>query len=100
MGTLASTSDKSSGVKSVSTPSTPQAESGNFLTESRLSQSLVTESSPVADILCESREDRDVREDNFLGQETPLVSHLCFLWQVSSGKLAKTLQLVDILIQN
>ncbi|XP_056158762.1 kinesin-like protein KIN-7K, chloroplastic isoform X2 [Syzygium oleosum] len=74
LGTLASTSDKSSGVKSVSTPSTPQAESGNFLTESRLSQSLVTESSPVADILCESREDRDVREDNFLGQETPLSS--------------------------
>lgn len=74
LGTLASTSDKSSGVKSISTPSTPQAESGNFLTESRNSQSLVTESSPVADILCESREDRDVREDNFLGQETPLSS--------------------------
>ncbi|KAF8019827.1 hypothetical protein BT93_G0501 [Corymbia citriodora subsp. variegata] len=74
LGTLTSTSDKSSGVKSVSTPSTPQAESGNLLTESRHSQSLVTESSPVADILCESREDRDVREDNFLGQETPLSS--------------------------
>lgn len=74
LGSLASTSDKSSGVKSVSTPSTPQAESGNFLTESRHSQSLVTESSPPADILCESREDRDVREDNFLGQETPLSS--------------------------
>uniref|UniRef100_A0A5B6ZF27 Putative kinesin-related protein 4 n=1 Tax=Davidia involucrata TaxID=16924 RepID=A0A5B6ZF27_DAVIN len=68
-----STSDKSSGVKSVSTPSTPQAESVNFHSESRHSHSLLTESTP-ADLLSEVRQDREVPEDNFLGQETPLTS--------------------------
>ncbi|GFY99842.1 P-loop containing nucleoside triphosphate hydrolases superfamily protein [Actinidia rufa] len=44
LGTGASISDKSSGVKSVSTPSTPQAESVNFQSESRLSHCLLMES--------------------------------------------------------
>lgn len=57
----------------MSTPSTPQAESGNLQTEARLSHSLLTESSPSADLLSDSREDREVHGDNFLGQETPLV---------------------------
>lgn len=72
-GTLTSTSDRSSGIKSTSTPSTPQAESGNFHAESRLSHSLLTESSPSADLLSEAREDREVGQENFLEQETPLV---------------------------
>ncbi|VVA38544.1 PREDICTED: kinesin [Prunus dulcis] len=73
-GTLTSTSDRSSGIKSTSTPSTPQAESGNFHAESRLSHSLLTESSPSADLLSEAREDREVGQENFLGQETPLTT--------------------------
>uniref|UniRef100_A0A7N2M358 Uncharacterized protein n=2 Tax=Quercus lobata TaxID=97700 RepID=A0A7N2M358_QUELO len=58
----------------MSTPSTPQAESNHFHTESRLSHSLLTESSPSADPLSEARDDREIHEDNFLGQETPLTS--------------------------
>ncbi|XP_021812832.1 kinesin-like protein KIN-7K, chloroplastic isoform X2 [Prunus avium] len=73
-GTLTSTSDRSSGIKSTSTPSTPQAESGNFHAESRLSHSLLTESSPSADLLSEAREDREVGQENFLGQATPLTT--------------------------
>lgn len=73
-GPLTSTSDKSSGIKSTSTPSTPQAESINFRTESRLSHSLLTETSPSADLLSDARRDRDVPEDSFLGQETPSTS--------------------------
>ncbi|CAL9026068.1 unnamed protein product [Prunus brigantina] len=73
-GTLTSTSDRSSGIKSTSTPSTPQAESGNFHAESRLSHSLLTESSPSADLLSEAREDREVGQENFLEQETPLTT--------------------------
>lgn len=76
MWTLVSTSDKSSGVKSVSTPSTPKEENGNFQTELRHSHSLVTENSPSADLLSEIREDREAHENIFLGHETPLVSHL------------------------
>ncbi len=72
-GALTSTSEKSSGIKSMSTPSTPQAESNHFPAESRLSHSLLTESSPSVDILSEAREEREVHGDNFLGQETPLV---------------------------
>lgn len=72
-GALTNTSDKSSGMKSVSTPSTPQAESVNFHAESRLSHSLL-ESSPSADLLTEVRHDIDGPEDCFLGQETPLTS--------------------------
>ncbi|EEF32031.1 kinesin-like protein KIN-7K, chloroplastic isoform X2 [Ricinus communis] len=72
MGT--STSDRSSGVKSNSTPSTPQAENSNYHTESRFSNPLLTESSPSADLLSDIRLDTEVPEDNFLGQETPSTS--------------------------
>ncbi|KAE8125316.1 hypothetical protein FH972_020140 [Carpinus fangiana] len=74
LGTLTSTSDKSSGIKSTSTPSTPQAESSNLQTEARLSHSLLTENSPSADLLSDAREERELHGDNFLGQETPLTS--------------------------
>ncbi|KAM1750620.1 kinesin-like protein KIN-7K, chloroplastic [Malus sylvestris] len=70
-GTLTSTSDKSSGI-TTSAPSTPQAESGNFHAESRLSHSVLTESFPSAE--SEAREDREVLQENFLGRETPLTS--------------------------
>ncbi|KAG8501236.1 hypothetical protein CXB51_003343 [Gossypium anomalum] len=73
-GTLTSASDKSSGIKSNSTPSTPQAGSSNFHAESRLSQSMLTGSSPPMDLLLDARHDREAPEDNFLGQETPLTS--------------------------
>lgn len=73
MGTLTSSRDKSSGTKSVSTPSTPQAENGTFHSESRLSHSFPVESPPSADILSETVEDREVHQDSFLGEETPLV---------------------------
>ncbi|KAK7396319.1 hypothetical protein VNO78_17237 [Psophocarpus tetragonolobus] len=72
---LTGTSDKSSGAKSTSTPSTPQAESGNHV-ESRLSHSQPAESSPSADHASEAREDKYNHEDSLLGQgqETPLTS--------------------------
>ncbi|XP_054809038.1 kinesin-like protein KIN-7K, chloroplastic [Prosopis cineraria] len=70
---LTGTSDKSSGAKSVSTPSTPQAERGNH-TESRLSHSLRTESSPSVDLILEAKEDKENHGDSLLGQETPLTS--------------------------
>ncbi|KAG5055222.1 hypothetical protein JHK85_007732 [Glycine max] len=70
---LTGTSDKSSGAKSTSTPSTPQAESGNHV-ESRLSHSQPAESSPSADLASEAREDKYIHEDSLLGQETPLTS--------------------------
>ncbi|XP_039057182.1 kinesin-like protein KIN-7K, chloroplastic [Hibiscus syriacus] len=73
-GTLTSVSDKSSGIKSNSTPSTPQAGSNNFNAESRLSQSIVTASSPAIDILLDARHDREVPVDITLGPETPLTS--------------------------
>ncbi|PON56310.1 Kinesin-like protein [Trema orientale] len=73
LGTLTSTSDKSSGVKSISTPSTPQAESGNFHSESRHSHPLPMESPLSGDLLSGSRDDRE-DQDNLLGQETPLTS--------------------------
>ncbi|KAL9362831.1 hypothetical protein Peur_045616 [Populus x canadensis] len=69
-GSGMSTSDKSSGVKSNSTPSTPQAENSNYYAESRLSHPSLAESSPSADLLSEVRQDREVPEDNFLEQET------------------------------
>ncbi|KAK6289603.1 hypothetical protein POUND7_001144 [Theobroma cacao] len=74
VGTLTSASDKSSGIKSNSTPSTPQAGRNNFRAESRLSQSLLTASSPPMDLLSDGRQDREVPEDNYIGQETPLTS--------------------------
>ncbi|MED6130449.1 Kinesin-like protein KIN-7K, chloroplastic [Stylosanthes scabra] len=72
-GALTGTSDKSSGAKSTSTPSTPQGESGNHA-ESRLSHSLAAESSPSADLISEAREDKDTHEDSLLGPGTPLTS--------------------------
>ncbi|KAI3471517.1 hypothetical protein Pfo_028167 [Paulownia fortunei] len=76
IGTLASSSDKSSGVKSTSSPSTPQADSTNIHMEARHSNSLLAESSPSADRLSDGKHNREVfePEDNYLGQETPLVS--------------------------
>uniref|UniRef100_A0A7N1A4A7 Kinesin-like protein n=1 Tax=Kalanchoe fedtschenkoi TaxID=63787 RepID=A0A7N1A4A7_KALFE len=71
-GTTASFSDKSSGFKSVSTPSTPQADSINIHAESRLSHSLVTDCSPSGDLFAEGRHDTDTHEDMLLGQDTPL----------------------------
>ncbi|XVF75947.1 hypothetical protein PTKIN_Ptkin13bG0228200 [Pterospermum kingtungense] len=73
-GTVTSASDKSSGIKSNSTPSTPQAGSNNCHAESRLSQPLHTASSPTMDLLSDARHNREVPEDNYLGQETPLTS--------------------------
>ncbi|XP_050382460.1 kinesin-like protein KIN-7K, chloroplastic isoform X1 [Argentina anserina] len=70
-GTLTSTSDKSSGMKSTSTPSTPQAENSNFHAESRLSHSLLTDSSPSADLLTDAIDNREVLQEKFQGQETP-----------------------------
>ncbi|KAK7285449.1 hypothetical protein RJT34_20222 [Clitoria ternatea] len=66
------TSDKSSGAKTASTPSTPQAESGNH-TDSRFSHSQPAESSPSADLISEAKEDKYIHEDS-LGPETPLTS--------------------------
>ncbi|KAL5545429.1 hypothetical protein UlMin_005116 [Ulmus minor] len=73
-GATTSTSDKSSGAKSVSTPSTPQAESTNFHSESRFSHSLPMESPLSAELLRVAREERDILHDISLGQETPLTS--------------------------
>lgn len=77
-GALTSTSERSSGMKSVSSSSTPQAESVNLHAESRLSHSLLTESSPSADLLTDVQQDRDVPEDSYMGRETPLVCNLLF----------------------
>lgn len=75
---MGSPSDKSSGIKSISTPSTPQADGINLPSESRLSHSLITEDSPV-DLFSETRQDREVPVDDLLGQETPLVCNLLIL---------------------
>lgn len=56
--------DKSSGTKSFTAPSTPQAESVNFHVEPRNSNSLITESIPA---------------DNLSLQETPLVCSLSYI---------------------
>lgn len=72
LGSLASNSDRSSGVKSSSTTSTPQAESVNYQIEYRHSHSLLAESIP--DPLSQARHDRECLDDSFLGQETPLTS--------------------------
>ncbi|XP_058204815.1 kinesin-like protein KIN-7K, chloroplastic [Rhododendron vialii] len=72
LGSFASNSDRSSGVKSSSTTSTPQAESVNYQIEYRHSHSLLAESIP--DPLSHARQDRECLDDSFLGQETPLTS--------------------------
>ncbi|KAG8483758.1 hypothetical protein CXB51_023455 [Gossypium anomalum] len=74
MESMMSASDKSSGNKSNSTPSTPKSGSKKFNVESRLSQSLFTESSPCMDLLSDARRHREVPENDYLGQETPLTS--------------------------
>ncbi|XP_047147019.1 kinesin-like protein KIN-7L, chloroplastic isoform X1 [Vigna umbellata] len=66
LSAFSGTSDKSCGTKSVSTPSTP-------LAESRHSHSLPAQSSP-ADFVSSTREDKEIHEDRVLGQETPLIS--------------------------
>ncbi|KAL2225850.1 UNVERIFIED_CONTAM: Kinesin-like protein KIN-7D, chloroplastic [Sesamum indicum] len=75
LGTVASSSDKSSGVKSTSSPSTPQADSTNTHMEARHSHSLL-ETTPSADSLADVKHNKEVfePEDNYLGQETPLIS--------------------------
>ncbi|XP_022882610.1 kinesin-like protein KIN-7K, chloroplastic isoform X1 [Olea europaea var. sylvestris] len=74
-GTLAGSSDKSSGMKSTSIPSTPQVESTNIQMEARYPQSLLTETAPSAVNLSDVRENEEVLpDDDFLGQETPLTS--------------------------
>ncbi|KAI3926902.1 hypothetical protein MKX01_032817 [Papaver californicum] len=61
--------DESSGTKSVTAPSTPHAESINFPVESRLSNPLLTESTPSADLPSGAGQDGDVLDENFSGQE-------------------------------
>ncbi|KAG7033573.1 Kinesin-like protein KIN-7K, chloroplastic [Cucurbita argyrosperma subsp. argyrosperma] len=74
LGTSTNTSDKSRGMKSTSIPSTPQADQNNVPSESRLSLSLQTESSPSADLLSDAREEKETREENIFDPETPLTS--------------------------
>ncbi|KAJ6825404.1 kinesin-like protein KIN-7D, chloroplastic isoform X1 [Iris pallida] len=59
--------DKSSGTKSLTTPSTPQAESINFLAEPRLSNSLTAESFPAGSL---HEHDRELPTDSLSLQET------------------------------
>ncbi|XP_026413801.1 kinesin-like protein KIN-7K, chloroplastic [Papaver somniferum] len=66
--------DESSGTKSVTAPSTPQAESINFPVESRLSNPLHTESTPSADVPSEAGQDGDVLDETFSGQEASVSS--------------------------
>lgn len=74
LGTLTNTSDRSSGIKSTSIPSTPRTDQNNVPTESRLSHSLQTESSPSADLLSDAREEKEAHEENIFDPETPLTS--------------------------
>ncbi|MFS8004821.1 putative plus-end-directed kinesin ATPase transcription factor bZIP family [Helianthus anomalus] len=69
-GALTSTSDKSSGAKSISTPSTPQADNP---TESRHSHSLPTECRS-AEFSLGGPQDQELNDDTFLQQESPLTS--------------------------
>ncbi|CAI9761129.1 unnamed protein product [Fraxinus pennsylvanica] len=74
-GTFASSSDKSSGMKSTSIPSTPQAESINIHMEAKHPHSLHIETAPSAVHLSDARENEDILpDDDFLGQESPLTS--------------------------
>lgn len=65
--------DKSSGTRSAVTPSTPVAESVNDQMDSRISNSLITDSSPSADIILEIAHDRADSANNFSEQEMSLV---------------------------
>ena len=103
VGTLTSASDKSSGIKSNSTPSTPQAGSNNFHAESRLSQSLLTASSPPMGLLSDARQNGEIPEDNYLGQETPLVCKCLFFLMcatafISFSVLHSSLQFISFML--
>ena len=69
---MGTSSDKSSAVKSNSTPSTPQAESVNLNADTKLSQSLLMERTDSAELSPVARQEREIVED-FSGLETPLV---------------------------
>ncbi|KAI7735407.1 hypothetical protein M8C21_033008, partial [Ambrosia artemisiifolia] len=69
-GALTSTSDKSSGAKSISTPSTPQADNP---AESRHSHSLPTDCRS-AEFSPGAPQDQELNEDAFLQQGSPLIS--------------------------
>ncbi|KAL9258989.1 Kinesin-like protein [Drosera capensis] len=75
LGTVASTSDKSSGVRSISSPSTPQRDF-HFPNESRISPLVVAEATTSREPLDDCRHDREALEDSFSGQgtETPQTS--------------------------
>lgn len=75
-GLAASDGDKSSGTKSHTTPSTPQAESIHFPLESGLSNSLIPDSIPAYHLL-EVHNDRELAADDLSSQETPMV---CNRW--------------------
>ncbi|KAI3523187.1 hypothetical protein L1887_01245 [Cichorium endivia] len=73
-GALTSTSDKSSGAKSMSTPSTPPTDNNtNLHTEARHSHSLQTESR-YSEFSSGARLDQEINDDTFLQQETSLIS--------------------------
>ncbi|XP_073045805.1 LOW QUALITY PROTEIN: kinesin-like protein KIN-7K, chloroplastic [Primulina eburnea] len=75
VGTLASSSEKSSGVKSTSSPSTPQADSTNIHIEARQPHSFLTESTPSANHLSYSRHFELFEPgDSYSGLQTPLTS--------------------------
>lgn len=63
----------------MSTPSTPKAESGNLLVESRLSHSTPTENTTSADLPSGIRHERETPEES-LQQESPLVCKLNLLF--------------------
>ncbi|KAG6501108.1 hypothetical protein ZIOFF_040976 [Zingiber officinale] len=72
-GLAASDGDKSSGTKSHTTPSTPQAESIHFPLESGLSNSLIPDSIPAYHLL-EVHNDRELAADDLSSQETPMTN--------------------------
>ncbi|CAO2822113.1 unnamed protein product [Amaranthus hypochondriacus] len=72
-GSLGTSSDKSSAVKSNSTPSTPQAESVNLNADTKLSPSLLMERTDSAELSPVARQEREIVED-FSGLATPLTS--------------------------
>ncbi|XP_020599453.1 kinesin-like protein KIN-7D, chloroplastic [Phalaenopsis equestris] len=65
--------DKSSGTKSLTTPSTPQADCANLPSEPRISNSILSECSPV-NALAEASLNGDLASENVSLQETPLAS--------------------------
>lgn len=74
IGTLASSSEKSSGVQSTSSPSTPQAVITNIQIEARQSHSFLTETTPANHLSNSIHYEVFEPEDNYSGLETPLTS--------------------------